>query len=109
MRILEKIISLSEQYSVPSGAVVKHFIITSFHSLRSKIFFRDYFPLKEFNDIPAMFKHSWMGVGGITKNPGSCFGCQERLTTLVLWAGHYVISNQSYQYTLLCISLIVQQ
>lgn len=29
-----------------------------------KTFFRDYFPLKDFNDIPALFEHSWMGVGG---------------------------------------------
>ena len=70
MKIVKKLISLSEQYSVPTGAVVKHFIIISFHSLGSNIFqgsstiFRDYFPLKDFNDIPALFEHSWMGVGG---------------------------------------------
>ena len=64
MRILKKLISLSEQYSVPTGVVVKHFIIISFHSLRSKTFFRDYFPLKNFNDITDLFKHSWMGVSG---------------------------------------------
>lgn len=58
------IISLSEQYSVPNGVVVKHFIIISFHSLGSKKFFRDYFTLKDFNDIPDLFEHSWMGVEG---------------------------------------------
>lgn len=57
-------ISLSEQYSVPTGAVVKQFIIISFHSLGSKTFFRHYFRLKDFNDIPDLFEHSWMGVGG---------------------------------------------
>ena len=44
--------------------MVKHFIIISFHSLESKTFFRHYFPLKDFNDIPDLFEHSWMGVGG---------------------------------------------
>lgn len=42
----------------------KDFIIISFHSLGSKTFFREYFPFKDFSDIPALFKHSWMGVGG---------------------------------------------
>ena len=44
--------------------LVKHFIIISFHSLGSKTFFKDYFPLKDFNDISALFEHSWMGVRG---------------------------------------------
>ena len=62
MKILKKLISLSEQHGVPTGAVVKHFIIISFHSLGSKTFFRQYFPLKDFNDIPDLFEHSWMGM-----------------------------------------------
>ena len=44
--------------------LVKHFIIISFHSLGSKTFFKDYFPLKDFNDISALFEHSWMGGRG---------------------------------------------
>ena len=61
MKILKKLTSLSKQYRVPTSWCGG--IIISFHSLGSKTFFRQYFPLKDFNDIPDLFEQSWVGVG----------------------------------------------